>query len=224
MRLLLHEMREGAEHVTNTSEDELNAEDVRLVTKGAMSIQSALVLAILQKWQSFEWTVQGFGFIRTKLSGVGRIHVWDSRLAVPLVSTVHTHPWPLRSKIISGELINQRFAEWDDEGGIPFTYSRIKTGEGGGLAGDPEDICLKPDDPEIYVAGGTYNQSSSEIHRSIAQDGTVTLMERPQGPPLEEALVYWPRGTWWVSAEPRPALAHEVEMAIGYALARWSAV
>jgi hypothetical protein len=60
-----------------------------------MNIQSALVLSVLQKWKAYEWTVQGFGFIRTKIQNVGRIHVWDSRLATPLVSTAHNHPWKL---------------------------------------------------------------------------------------------------------------------------------
>ena len=68
-----------------------------------MNIQSALVRSILERWRAYEWTVQGFGFARTKIADVGRIHVWDSRLAVDLVSTMHTHPWPLRSTIISGE-------------------------------------------------------------------------------------------------------------------------
>jgi hypothetical protein len=190
-----------------------------------MNIQSALVLSILKQWRSYEWTVQGFGFIRTKLENVGRIHVWDSSLAVQKVSTMHTHPWPLKSTIISGELINQRFTERDADAwsALAYTRSSIATGEGGGLLGEPEDVLLSPEEPEVYWQGATYEQRPDEIHRSIAQDGTVTLMERPQGPPLEEARVYWPRGTQWVSAEPKPAEPWRIENVINYALARWNA-
>lgn len=185
-------------------------------------IRAALVRSILEQWQSYEWTMQGFGFIRTKLANVGRIHVWDSSLAVPRVSTIHTHPWPLCSTIISGELINCRFEE-SEHGDLPYLRSRLTTGEGGGLIGDPEPVMLVRREPESYTAGSRYMQLPTEIHRTLAQDGTVTLLERPQGPPLEEALTFWPQGTAWVSAEPQRIERWQIESVITYALARWSA-
>lgn len=189
-----------------------------------MNIQAALVLSILQQWRSYQWTVQGFGFIRTKIQNVGRIHVWDSRLTTRYVSMMHTHPWPLRSTIISGELINQRFQEVEPHvPGLPYMHSRIATGEGGGLVGEPRPVRLLPvDDPEFYMPGCTYEQRADEIHRSIPQDGCITLLERPQGPPLEEASVYWPAGTEWISAEPKEAELWAIEPVINYALARWA--
>lgn len=191
-----------------------------------MNIQAALVRSILEQFRVYTWTVQGFGFARTKIANVGRIHVWDSRLATSLVSTMHTHPWPLKSTIISGELINQRFvrATEGQKFALPYMHSRIATGEGGGLIGEPEQVGILPldDAPEFYMPGAVYEQRPDEIHRSIPQDGTVTLMERPQGPPLEEASVYWPVGTEWVSAEPRSIENWKLESAISYALARWN--
>jgi len=192
-----------------------------------MSIQSALVRSILQRWHAYEWTQQGFGFVRTKIADVGRIHVWDSRVATPRVSTVHTHPWPLHSTIIAGELINCRFVHKDDRTtpfrseGLFYQSSRIATGEGGGLVGDISLVELFVCQPEAYQVGDSYQQKPGEIHRTIAQDGTVTLLERPQGPPLEEALTFWPRGTPWVSAEPRPIYGSDLKPIIEYALARW---
>lgn len=187
-----------------------------------MSIQAALVRSILEQYRSFQWTVQGFGFARTKIADVGRIHVWDARLAVPLVSTMHTHPWALRSTIISGELINQRFVVSDDGIGLPYMHSLLKTGEGGGLIGEPEAIRVKSRAPELYNAGRTYKQEPAEIHRTVAQDGTVTLLERQQGLPLEEASVFWPCGGSWVSAEPKPAEDWQLIPIIQYALKRWA--
>ncbi len=191
-----------------------------------MNIQSALVRSILEHWESYEWTVQGFGFIRTKLFDVGRIHVWDSILTVPRVSTLHEHPWPLKSTIISGELINQRFVAVEDdyEWHVNYMHSNLATGEGGGLLGDAAPQRLRPLTAEVLTPGMEYAQDPRQIHRSIAQDGTVTLMARPQGPPLQKTSVYWPAGTHWISAEPRPALASEVETVIEYALMRWNAV
>lgn len=194
-----------------------------------MNIQSGLVKSILEQWQSFQWTVQGFGFLRTKIADVGRIHIWDSSLAVKYVSSMHTHPWPLHSTIISGELINCRFV-FRDACTVPFRHqcikcmhSRIATGEGGGLIGESLEVELFGCQPEQYLPGDSYKQSPHEIHRTMAQDGIVTLLERPQGQPLEEADVYWPVGTEWVSAEPKKPEKWEMEGVINYALSRWSA-
>lgn len=188
------------------------------------NIQAALVRAVLEKWPSYEWTIQGFGMARTKLADVGRIHVWDSRLRVSLVSDIHAHPWPLNSTVISGELINQRFQVNPAERlGMPYMRSLIATGEGGGLIGEPELVKMYGDKPEFYKAGDIYQQEPTEIHRSIPMDGTVTLVERPMGPPLQETSVYWPAGTEWVSAEPRkPRDQYELYNIIQYALARWA--
>lgn len=189
-----------------------------------MNMQAALVKSILEKYASYTWTVQGFGFIRTKIANVGRIHIWDSSLAVARVSTAHTHPWPLDSTIISGELINQRFRLAESgKVGLAYKHQRIATGEGGGLIGEAEDVQLVPLPPESYWHGDYYSQEPNEIHRTLAQDGTVTLITRPQGPELEEASVYWPIGTHWVSAEPRPIQDYEVTRVVLYALARWNA-
>lgn len=184
-------------------------------------MQAHLVRAILEQWQAYSWTVQGFGMVRTKLADVGRIHIWDSRLAVPLVSTIHEHPWPLSSLVISGELLNQRFGHAGDYG-LPYKRSRIATGEGGGLIGEPEDICILPSVHEAFGPGASYSQAPEELHRSIPQDGTVTLLSRPMGEPLQETWVYWPRGDEWVSAEPRPAKEFEVSRAVMLALNRWN--
>jgi hypothetical protein len=193
-----------------------------------MNIQAALVRSILERWVNFEWTTQGFGFVRTKIQDVGRIHIWDSRVRTFHVSDIHSHPWPLKSTIISGELINCRYVRRDDRAvpfrlkGSPMVHSRIATGEGGGLVGDWETIELFGCQPEQYIPGDEYTQRPDEIHRTIAADGTITLLERPQGPPLEEASVFWPVGASWVSAEPKKPELWQLDTIVSYALARWN--
>jgi hypothetical protein len=198
-----------------------------------MNIQTALVMSILERSESFDWTVQGFGMLRTKIKDAGRIHVWDSRLRNALVSDVHAHPWPLTSTIISGELINVRYREVDTNSpqdvalalrhkAMWFRRSLIKTGEGGGLTGESTRVLLRPEPPEIYTAGETYAQQPEEVHRTIPRDGTVTLMERPMGEPLQETVVYWPDGAEWVTAEPCPAMDRQRKMALGLALMLWA--
>jgi len=184
----------------------------------------ALVRTVLSRATDHQWTLQGFGMFRLNLERVGRIHVWDDRFAVPNVSIIHTHPWALRSTIISGVLENVRYGSMvaaPSAGNATHMRQTIATGEGGGLRGIPVAVKLVAAQPEVYGPGMMYEQQGDEIHASFPRRGCVTLLERPKGEPLEHAFVYWPLGTEWVSAEPRPALPGEVRKAIGYALDAW---
>lgn len=196
-----------------------------------------LVRTILQRASNYQWTVQGFGMLRLYLAKVGRIHLWDSRVRTGNVSDMHTHPWPLRSTIIAGEIVNERYAE------IPEALSPaladalacgerramwaqlLQTGEGGGLKGAPREVVVRRMSREIYRAGNVYSQRPAEIHVSLPVDGCVTIMERPKGPDFtEHAWVYWDREAGrmgWVSAEPRPATIREVGQAAAHALETW---
>lgn len=192
-----------------------------------IDIRDALVKEILDHYDAYEWTSQGFGIARVKIGGVGRIHVWDSRLRNQGVSDIHAHPWDLHSRIVSGELVNQRFTVCREASAprrLQYVRSRIKTGEGGGLTGEVEDVILLPDTPEVYCAGDEYTQAADEVHRSLPQDGTVTLMLREQGEPLQETYVFWPRGFQWVTAEPQPIKRGDYRLgqAIAAALLRWA--
>lgn len=54
-------------------------------------------------------------------------------------------------------------------------------------------------------------------------DGTVTLITRsvPEGKSPDHAQVFWPKDSWWVSAEPRPATESEIFRITDYALKVW---
>lgn len=55
--------------------------------------------------------------------------------------------------------------------------------------------------------------------QTLFEDGTVTLNERIGD--TEHARVFWPYGTDWVDAIPRPATREEVSDAVLNSLRRW---
>jgi hypothetical protein len=178
-----------------------------------------------------EWSVQGFGMLRTYLDPAKRyrLNVWHSRFKMPHVSTIHDHPWHFTSWIIAGRFLNQRHTiktvhyaagRYRVSAAPPnFHCQRIKTGPGGGPAGEVSDVFLLPLQPELYDAGDTYHQRADEVHASHYEDGTVTLNDRTRLEDGEHARVFWPYGTKWVDAQPRAATELEVWQATRAALA-----
>lgn len=190
-----------------------------------MTIEAqALARAILSNALDFQWTIQGMGFMRLHLTGHCRLHVWDSRLRVPGVSMIHDHlQWALNSTILSGELVNRIYVEGEgDWGGRPYDWATIKPGAGCYFKSETKRTYLMPIVlPERLLPGDTYRQAPDVIHETDAADGTVTIIRKE---PTEDdsARVFWPAGTTWGSAEPRPATAGEVRLIAERALHRWS--
>lgn len=183
----------------------------------------ALVQMILSD-SSASWSLQGFGMLRLHLPGDFRLHVWDSRFAVPNVSTIHDHlQWGLESIIISGKLTNQRFdVQHEKRVGVnqPYNMVTLKPGYGTYHKTDAEVVYLAPQKPEVYGPGDVYVQHPNEVHESRPEDGTITLMRKlPTGD--DSARVFWPLGEEWVSAEPRKALPEEVRVIVGRAILKW---
>lgn len=175
------------------------------------------------------WTVQGFGMLRTYFGPNNdrkrfRLNLWDDRLAVPNVSTIHDHPWHFESMIVAGVFVNRRFTMLPpSEYGCPtHTYTTIKTGEGGGIVkSEFQTAGLRSGPVELYEDGAIYSQLADEIHESVPARGTITLNERTRVGDGEHARVFWPIGTDWVDAEPREATIKEVVNGIMYSLKRW---
>jgi hypothetical protein len=185
----------------------------------------------------YDWTVQGFGMMRTYLSGPEypkqfRLNIWDSALMVSNVSLIHDHPWRFKSRIINGQFCNIRFVESDtpnskffSEGGPsygdPYDYAVIKTGEGGGPDGERGRVNLSSMPTEIYNTGDTYQQEPTEIHMSVPGSSTITLNDRTRVGDGEHARVFWPAGREWVDAMPRPATDLEIVEVTARALEKW---
>lgn len=174
-----------------------------------------LVQEIIDHPERHEWTLQGLGMLRTYVGPSHRLHVWDPDHAVPDVSTMHTHPWDMRSYIVAGEVQQFRYLRRrvGYAHGDPWLEQAITCGAGGGVCGEPRLVTLRRQDAEIYLPGDTYEQTYDEIHSTTPAPGTVTLIERtvpPDGDP-DVAYVFYKADAGWVSAEPRKALLWEVQ-------------
>jgi hypothetical protein len=196
-----------------------------------------------------EWTYQGLGMVRTHLgmNREHRINVWHHRFRIPGVSTVHNHPWDLISIVQAGVLVNSRYSKRMADtmprcrdigisGSVaecepatlryyPMNAGIVRCGIHGGL--DRTTVCettLYPFPTERYEAGHTYRQRAYEVHETGFDDGTVTLNLRSNRNPNSDAWVYWPLGTKWVDAEPRPATREEIYFGCEVALRKMRSV
>ncbi len=203
-----------------------------------MSIETErlLVKSVLENADRFDWSIQGFGMLRTYLSKSVRLHIWNQAFVVPNVSTIHDHPWDFISDVICGSITNQKYVVLRQHGpGAYYTdtpnrpefspcYENledthlcavIRCGTGGGIdkaacdMGQPQPRHLMPFAERKYVAGSVYQQEASEVHETTAVPGTVTIVTRKFKKDTEHARVFFPLGTEWVSAEPRRATPAE---------------
>lgn len=186
----------------------------------------AVVRTVMERPHNYVWSVQGFGMMRTYFGGgkQWRLNVWDSALAVPNVSIIHDHPWDFESHFICGRGRNIRYHEsqfnpLESAGTDPYSWMRIKTGEGGGPDGDKGVMNLMRFPVEYYHAGDVYRQRAEEIHSTHFNDGTITINDRSPREDGEHARVWWPYGDEWVDAEPREACEDEVNKTAAKALA-----
>lgn len=179
---------------------------------------------ILKHADDFEWSRQGFGMLRTYF-GEGkryRLNIWDSRLAVPLCSLIHDHPWHFKSIILCGNFRNVRYTMVKErsEHDATHEWQVIHTGPGGGPDGEQGFCTLTPWPVELYGPGSVYHQSSWEVHESQYTDGTITLNDRTRLPDAEHARVFWPVGSKWIDAMPAYCTYEDAHAIIDLALER----
>jgi hypothetical protein len=187
-----------------------------------MILTTALLRTILRNREQFEWTVQGFGMIRTYLDRDQRwrLNIWDNRLTTSNVSRIHDHPWSFTSFIQCGLIENRRysFMQTYDLHLATHCYKEIVTGPDGEDKSNVRHCEIVPKRLEFYMAGDTYSQKLDEVHETVAHTGTVTLNDRTTPTEHYTARVFWPLGTEWVGARPRPAEGIEVARACAAAL------
>lgn len=196
-----------------------------------MTAEKALLRALLEAPEAREWQLQGLGMLRTYLTPEIRLHVWHAGHAVDGVSTMHTHPWHMESKILAGIVRQYRYFRpgmmtqhvLESDPPEEFMQQSLKCGVGGHLTEEPDLVRLRRGKLEEYGEGDIYRQFAHEIHVSLPENGTVTAIHRtvPEGANPDQAYVFWPAGEEWISAEPRPATDQERDEIIGYALGTW---
>ena len=171
---------------------------------------------VLERPLDHSWSLQGFGMLRMYLSPEVRLHVWDSRYRTTNVSDIHDHPWDFTSTVLWGKMVNMRYFETLGTRYTRYTHhsGQIVCGPNPSVSGpvDIKRVRLGMDMPCAYEPGFSYTQLAGDLHSSSPVDGTVTICRRTPafGRSSEHARVYWPLGTDWVSAEPRPATNDEV--------------
>jgi hypothetical protein len=181
-----------------------------------------LVENILRQPLGFAWSVQGLGMMRMYLSDQVRLHIWDSSLKVPGVSAIHSHPWDLKSTVVAGRYKQHRFIGSYGSGIVQeFQCATIKCGDEACVTVDPVPVRLYEQNLEIYSAGQSYDQTKDEIHLSVPEDGTVTLVTRTFHADRDHAGVYWRGKGGWVDAKPRPATNEEVVAIATRSLEAW---
>lgn len=173
-----------------------------------------------------EWTVQGFGMMRTYLDGkkTWRLNVYHPELMVPGVSVHHNHPWDFTSWIVGGELTNTRYTVAKTAPAFKMGeyrhmhVARIMTGIASNVGGPGEggvapqfDAWLRVAEIQRMSAGATYGMAADEVHMTEYTPGCVTINRRiVREGTGEHADVFWPYGTDWISAKPRIADGREV--------------
>lgn len=195
--------------------------NTQLLHDAYLASTQELVRQVLRNASAYQWDIQGFGMLRTRLGKDLRLNIWDSTLAVPDVSLIHSHPWDFSSIICWGSLTNCVYdlaTEESIEAAMLVnpctTYRRynqysIKPGAEGGLLTEPVPVWLGVEELRTYSTGEAYAMQAPQIHHSAYQDGTVTLNYRRRVGE-DEALVFELERKPWVSAKPRPATPEEV--------------
>lgn len=164
------------------------------------------------------WQLQGMGMFRLYLAKEWRLHVWDNTFKTPNVTMLHNHPWDFESHIVCGRITNVVYQK--KENLLPTHDERtIVCGPGGGECEKPATpVSLRLIRSDDYYAGEVYGEKASDIHETIYENGTITLVKRTFKEDTEHALVYPLHGKPWVSAEPRKAEPWEVAQALSTAL------
>jgi hypothetical protein len=182
---------------------------------------------VLEHPERREWSLQGFGMLRTYLSPDLRLHVWDPDFRVESVSDIHDHPWHFESLVLSGSIENRRYLLVKASATRPASHNqgRIlcgpKPSEHG--AKDVKPVLLEQWCEGVFRPGDVYRMQADELHASFPSPGAVTLIQRTKAnKDPDRAFVYWPIGGEWVSAEPRPATLAEVRRITRHALDCWS--
>ena len=176
-----------------------------------------LVKSILEKPLDRLWTAQGFGKMATNITSNSRLHIWHRMLVNTDVPAIHSHASDFQSVVLVGRMRNLRFVEIDTHASKGGMFNKI-------LSSDSEQIIrarLVELPMEIYEEDAQYKQSAEEVHWSLPDDGTVTIVEWDFDPHPLPMKVYWRGNLPWCDAKPRQMPDHEVLNVARRVLSLW---
>ena len=204
----------------------------------------AMVKAILKSAGSYSWEVPANGRLTLVLEpNVAVINVFHSKYRVPNSTAIHSHTVDFRSDIIGGVMRQYRYLRATagaghsagperstadaGRGSTPQRYWEQELTLGGRLAGEPVECLLKESELEVYRTGEYYEITADEIHQSVPEDGTVTLISRQYKTSPTSVSTFWPWAPLPVGAKPsdkiipKEAPEEVVRDVISVALERW---
>lgn len=144
--------------------------------------------------------VHGNGFIQLNLSETVRLHVWGHP-DIPRQKTdtpIHDHRFGFHSVVLRGMMCNVSYhVYWDEHSWTHFPYE-AKTRQG-------EDTVLVPcntthgsrlvSKKSLYTPGQSYAMNPGDVHESIPNGLTVTLVSKHGIDGVRTPRVYVPVGT-----------------------------
>lgn len=159
------------------------------------------------------WTTQEFGKMATDVTSNARLHIWDRRLLRPEVPAIHSHAFDFKSIVLVGRMRNLRFFESNTED----AFNRILVPG----SGEVTRAWLQELPMEVYGEQVQYKQKAEEIHQSMPDDGTITLVEWLYDESPRPMTVYWRGRLPWNDAKPRQATDEEIVSVAKRALDLW---
>jgi hypothetical protein len=102
------------------------------------------------------------------------VNIFNHDTAVPGRADYHSHWYDFRSEIVAGKLCHFRYV--NDADGFDVLAQQVSMEHK--PAGAPFALRLRECPCETYVAGDSYEITAPEIHRVVADPGTVTLVTR----------------------------------------------
>lgn len=187
-----------------------------MLTFKQISEKRLLAARVIEQAHLYDWSVQGFGLIRTYLPGNKRLHIWSQRFKIQDATTLHSHPWNFTSHVLAGRMHEIVAEKVTIEQASCLDSNVLKAKENKILCGEDAKVitstdCFLSTKVTYHQAGLSYSHKYSDIHASLPSFDCVTLIEREPLDDPDHAYSYTLNDDPWVSAEPRGIDHNEIE-------------
>jgi hypothetical protein len=133
-----------------------------------------LVKHVLMYVNDLKWRLGTTGVFTITLSEDLVINIFDHDKAAPGRADYHSHWYDFKSDIIAGKLRHFRYVK--AETGLDVLGQEVSMTHQ--PIGSPVALALRECPGETYLPGDSYEITAPEIHRVVADPGTVTLVTR----------------------------------------------